>query len=51
MRIDSLRILCATTALEDLEAHQVDVTSAFTEAKLREQIYMKPFTRNAALYL
>ena len=42
MRIDSLRILCAIIALEDLEAHQVDVKSAFTEAKLKEQIYMKP---------
>lgn len=42
MRIDSLRMLCAIIALEDLEAHQIDVNSAFTEAKLREQIYMKP---------
>jgi hypothetical protein len=42
IRIDSLRILLAIAALEDLEAHQFDVNNAFTEAKLREQIFMKP---------
>ena len=34
MRIDSLRMLRAIIALEDLEAHQIDVDSAFIEAKL-----------------
>jgi transposase InsO family protein len=42
IRADSLRILLAIIALEDLEAHQVDVNNAFTEAKLNETIYMKP---------
>jgi hypothetical protein len=42
IRADSLRILLAIIALEDLEAHQVDVNNAFTEAKLKETIFMKP---------
>lgn len=42
MRADALRILLAIIALEDLEAHQVDVNNAFTEAKLKETIYMEP---------
>ena len=42
MRADALRILLAIIALEDLEAHQIDVNNAFTEAKLKETIYMEP---------
>ena len=42
IRIDSLRMLMAIMAVEDMEAEQVDVNNAFTESKLRETIYMKP---------
>ena len=42
IRIDSLRMLMAIAAVEDMEAEQVDVNNAFTESKLRETIYMKP---------
>ncbi|KAL1971946.1 hypothetical protein VTN31DRAFT_2034 [Thermomyces dupontii] len=42
MRADALRILLVIIALDDLEAHQVDVNDAFTEAKLRETIYAEP---------
>jgi hypothetical protein len=42
IRIDSLRILLVIAALEDLEVYQFDVNNAFTKAKLREQIFMKP---------
>lgn len=42
IRVDSLRMLLAIIALEDMEAHQVDVNNAFTEATLKEKIYMKP---------
>ena len=40
MRIDSLRLLLALMALEDMEAEQVDVNNAFTESELKEKIYM-----------
>lgn len=33
-----VRILLAIIALEDLEAQQIDVNNAFTEAKLKETI-------------
>jgi hypothetical protein len=42
IRADSLRTILAIIALEDLEAHQVDVNNAFTEATLQETIYMRP---------
>ena len=42
IRIDSLRMLMAIAAVEDMKAEQVDVNNAFTESKLRETIYMKP---------
>ena len=41
MRIDSLRMLIALMAIEDMEVCQLDVSNAFTQAKLKEQIYMK----------
>ena len=40
LRVDSLRILLALMALEDMEAEQVDVNNAFTESDLKEAIYM-----------
>jgi hypothetical protein len=42
VRIDSLRLLLAIVALEDLECHQIDINNAFTESKLKEEIYMAP---------
>lgn len=36
-----LRIIMALTAVEDLELHSVDITSAFTNGDLDEEIYMK----------
>jgi Reverse transcriptase (RNA-dependent DNA polymerase) len=42
MRMDSLRVLLAIVAIEDLECHQVDVNNAFTESKMNETIYMTP---------
>lgn len=42
MRMDTLRIFLAITAMEDLECHQVDVNNAFTESTLQETIYMHP---------
>ena len=41
MKIDSLRLLLAFMAIEDMEAEQVDVNNAFTESDLREKIYMQ----------
>jgi hypothetical protein len=40
MRMDSLRVLLALVAVEDLECHQVDVNNAFTESVNTELIYM-----------
>ena len=42
VRTDTLRILLALVALEDLECHVVDVKNAFTESHLKEDIYMQP---------
>lgn len=42
LRADSLRILLALMALENMEAEQVDVNNAFTESDLNEVIYMHP---------
>jgi hypothetical protein len=39
--INSLYILLAVIALENLEAHQVDINNAFIEAVLKEKIYIK----------
>lgn len=37
----TLRIIMALAATEDLELHSVDITSAFTNGDLDEEIYMK----------
>jgi transposase InsO family protein len=37
----TLRIIMALTAIEDLELRSVDITSAFTNGDLDEEIYMK----------
>jgi len=37
----ALRIFLSIAATEDLEVHQVDVTTAYLNAELREKIYMK----------
>jgi hypothetical protein len=42
MKMDSLRVLLALIALEDLECHQVDINNAFTESMNTEIIYMSP---------
>lgn len=42
MRMDSLRVILAIVAMEDLECHQVDVNNAFTESENSEEIYMRP---------
>jgi hypothetical protein len=42
MKMNSLRILLALIALEDLECHQVDVNNAFTESMNTKIIYMSP---------
>jgi hypothetical protein len=45
IQINSLHILLAITILKDLEAHQFNINNAFTKAKLREQIFIKPPAR------
>ncbi|RFU25060.1 hypothetical protein B7463_g11276, partial [Scytalidium lignicola] len=42
MRLESLRVLLAIVALEDLEIYQADVMSAYPRAKLHTTIYMRP---------
>ena len=42
MRMDSLRVLLALVALEDLKCHQVDINNAFTESVNTETIYISP---------
>ena len=42
IRADSLRLLLAIMALEDMEADQADVNNAFTRSGLTEKIYMHP---------
>jgi hypothetical protein len=42
MKMDSLRVLLALIALEDLECHQVDINNAFTESMNTEIIYISP---------
>ena len=39
-KLPSLRLLLAIAAIEDLEIHQMDVSSAFLLADLEEEIYM-----------
>ena len=42
IRADSLRLLLAIMAIEDMEADQADVNNAFTKSRLTEKIYMHP---------
>src|SRR6266498_3546295 len=41
VKTSTLRIIMAMAAVEDLELHSVDITSAFTNGDLDEEIYMK----------
>ena len=40
--MESLRILLAIAAREDLEVHQMDVITAYLAGELEEEIYMTP---------
>ena len=40
--MESLRVLLAIAAKEDLEVHQMDVTTAYLAGDLEEEIYMTP---------
>jgi hypothetical protein len=40
--MESLRILLAIAAYEDLEIHQMDVITAYLAGDLQEEIYMGP---------
>ena len=58
LRFESLRMLMAITALLNLEAHQMDVSNAYLEGELEEEIYMEipegmdvPNGKNKALLL
>ena len=42
MRADSLRVLLAIAAHEDLHIRQIDVVSAYPRSKLHADVYMKP---------
>lgn len=42
MRAESMRVLLAIAAHEDLEVRQVDVISAYPRSKLHAEVYMKP---------
>ena len=42
VRLESLRILLAIAAREDLEVHQMDVVTAYLAGELEEEIYMEP---------
>ncbi|HEY5813547.1 MAG TPA: reverse transcriptase domain-containing protein [Terrimicrobiaceae bacterium] len=42
VRMESLRILLAIAAKEDLEVHQMDVITAYLAGELEEEIYMEP---------
>ena len=42
IRSESLRILLAIGAFEDLEIRQIDVVSAYPRSKLHAIVYMKP---------
>ncbi len=40
VKYDTLRVILALTALDDLELHQLDVKTAFLYGELQEDIYM-----------
>jgi hypothetical protein len=40
--MESLRVLLAIAAVEDLEIHQMDVVTAYLAGELEEEIYMAP---------
>jgi hypothetical protein len=42
IRAESLRILLALGACEDLEMRQIDVVSAYPRSKLHAEVYMLP---------
>jgi hypothetical protein len=42
VRMESLRILLAIAASEDLEIHQMDVITAYLAGELKEEVYMNP---------
>jgi hypothetical protein len=42
VRMESLRILLAIAAIENLEVHQMDVVTAYLAGELEEEIYMAP---------
>ena len=42
VRMESLRVLLAIAAVEDLEIHQMDVVTAYLAGELEEEIYMAP---------
>lgn len=42
VKYDSLRLLFALAAVQDLSIHQMDVETAYLAADLQEEIYMKP---------
>ena len=41
VRMDTLRAFLAIVAAEDLECHQYDIKNAFTESKLKGEIFLK----------
>jgi len=41
-RMDTLRLILATVAKEDLECYHFDIKNAFTESHLKEDIYFQP---------
>ena len=42
VRMETLRVLLAIAAAENLEIHQMDVITAYLASKLEEEIYMAP---------